>query len=1010
LPHEAYARPAILRSEVAVRAYAPPERDRPRPRGLPPVQTILVPDVETRTDPGQALLFGSAQIRTAAGRLVKEVLFHGEVTPAERTILERYVAEHSAANGGRLELLDRRRFLREVVWPIAYKARARVVAFNLPFDAARLSYAWVPARNGGFTLHLFDSVDASGRVWPDRFRVTVRVKALDAKRNFFSFGSPAELDEELKEDGHVWAGRFLDAKTLAYAFTDRSLSLDAAAAEFDLEVRKGDPGEHGVLTEAYIDYNRQDVEVTWQLHQALVAEWDRHPIDLPPEQGYSPAALSKAYLAAAGITPPSERSDVGLDRLGQAMTAYYGGRTECRIRGVPMPVRYVDFASMYPTVFSLLGLWDWATARRLASVDATKDARALLDATDRAVLHDPAVWRRLAGVFCRVRPTGELLPVRARYGAHGADGEVDPLTGSLAWTIGLNGLHAGTDLWYTLADLFVARLLGGRAPEILEAFRVVPEGRLRRLRPIKLRGADAVDPRTTDLFRLATEARARVKADEGMTAAERRRLAQFLKTFANGGAYGIFAEVRQLDPVSGGRMVAVHGLDPLTARVTTPEEPGAYCFPPLAATVTGAARLLLGLLQADIEAAGGAYVACDTDSLLIVSSEIGGLIACPGGPERKPDGVEAVRALPWAEVGGILAGLEPLNLYAPGTVPALVKIEAENFASDDASRPVHLWAVAGSSKRYVLYEDRPDGVVLRKASEHGLGLYRNPMPARPASDPAWSEAWPEWVDVAWRRLIAEATGRPVPPAPPWFDHPAVSQLPVSSPHVIGPFRTFNEGQPYDRQVKPFGFVLLGHRDPLAALPDDVGADVTPVAPFSSNPEALLDLPWFNRRDGRPVTVTSRRRPTPGAVRLSTIGDIIARYRTHPEHKSGDPRGGLGRRGSVGLLPRLEVEAVGYPVHIGKESNRLEEVEHGLITDPDEVYVEYRDERREWEAMLPALRGRRDELGWRHLAERSGLSERAVRYALNAGRVPHEPARTLLLRLVRLGDTANIDAR
>ena len=43
--------------------------------------------------------------------------------------------------------------------------------------------------------------------------------------------------------------------------------------------------------------------------------------------------------------------------LGYSMTAYYGGRTECRIRGVELPVRYVDFASMYPTVFVLLDLW-----------------------------------------------------------------------------------------------------------------------------------------------------------------------------------------------------------------------------------------------------------------------------------------------------------------------------------------------------------------------------------------------------------------------------------------------------------------------------------------------------------------------------------------------------------------------------------------------------------------------------------------------------------------------------
>ena len=997
----AVRREAALETRIAVRAYAPRDRDSHQRKRLNGPELVLVLDTETRVDHAQALLFGSYQLREATGRLRQEGLIHGELGSDEMAILRQYVAEHDSGTGGHLRLHSRRSFLRQVFWPIAYKARARVVGFNLPFDLSRLAYDWRRARNGGFTLGVFESVDAGGRVWPDLYRPAIRIKALDSKRNFHAFTAPARLDDDLREDGHVYAGRFLDLRTLAYTFTDRSLSLDTAAAEFGLAVRKAKAPEHGVLTPEYIDYNRQDTEVTWQLHQALVAEWDRHPIDLAPEQGYSPAAVSKAYLSAIGVRPPAERSDVGLDRLGQAMSAYYGGRTECRIRLVPLPVRYVDFASMYPTVFALQRLWDWVIADRLTAQDVTEGAQALLASLDREGLHDPAVWPRLAGVFCRVRPRGDLLPVRARYGAdHSRSvGDVGATpSGSLAWTIGLNRLDADTDLWFTLADLLVAKVLGGMTPEILEAFRVVPLGRSADLRPIRLRGSVAVDPTRDDLFRLATEERARVKASQ-LLEAERERLGQFLKTFASGGAYGIFAEVRQLNPVPGGQVVNVHGLWPLTARVTTPEEPGAFCFPPLAATVTGAARLLLALLQADLEARGGAYVACDTDSLLIVSSEAGGLIACPGSPEALADGMPAVRALPWAEVADVLAGLEPLNPYAPGTVPALIKLEPENFAEDDPVRPVELYALAGSSKRYAQYERGPEGIVLRKASEHGLGLYRSPLPRRSDDEPVWTAKWPEWVDVVWRRFIAEAEGLPVGSAPAWFELPAVSQLPVSSPAVLKPFAALNAGLPYEGQVKPFGFLLLGHLDPLAALPDGLDRSVTPMAPFSSKPDELLALPWRNRRDGQPLAVTTRPGGERGKVRLQTIGDVVAAYRLHPETKSGDPRGGRGRRGSVGVLPRLTVRAVGLPVHIGKESNRLEEVQDGLVSDPDDVYVEYHDERQEWEAALPALRALRDERGWGHLAEASGLSERALRYALNGGKMPHREARAELLRLV-----------
>jgi hypothetical protein len=985
-------RAAVLETEIAVRANVPRTRPQAPRRPAPRPTLVLVLDTETRTDAAQALLFGSFRVYELGGRLRQEGLFYpDDLSFNELQLLEGYVATHAADNGGHLRLLPRRRFLRHVLWPIGYKARARIVAYNMPFDCSRLAFAWRRANNGGFTLHLWDSIDEEGVLWPDRYRPTVRIKAFGSKRQFTSYGSPATLDPDLKEDGYVWPGDFLDLHTLVYALTDKSLSLDAAAKRFGLPAGKAETEEHGVLTEAYIDYNRQDVRLTWELHQVLTEEWARHPIDLAPEQAYSPAAVSKAYLREAGITLPAERSAVPADRLGQAMSAYYGGRAEVHIRRVPLPVRYADFTSMYATVFALMGLWRWVIAERLSAIGATGEAQALLAAATREALHDPAIWPRLAGVFCRVLPDGELLPVRARYGA--PDGRA---TG--AWTIGLNELVSRRELWYTLADLVVARLLGTTTPTILEAFRVVPEGRLPDLRLVHLRGTIPVDPAQEDLFRLATEERARVKGDSSLPWDERKRLAQFLKTFANGGAYGIFAEVRQLDPARGGAVVRADGLWPIEARVATPEEPGAFCFPPLAATVTGGARLLLALLQADVEARGGTYVTCDTDSLLIVSSATGGLLACPGGPERLADGTEAVRALSWAAVDEVLGGLGSLSPYKPGTIADLVKLEPQNFAVGDPTRPEELFCLATSAKRYVLYNRTDGGMVVRKASVHGLGLSRSPLRRNPDWDP--EKEWPEWVEVVWQRIIAEAEDRDPGPEPDWFGLPAVSQLPVSSPLVLSPFRELNEDKPYSAQVKPFGFLLAGHVDPLAPLPEGLApGDVIPVAPFTSKPGDLLSLEWRNRRDGSVLKVTTRPRGQPGHVRLKTHGDLVTDYRLHPETKSGDPRGGLGRRGSVGLLPRLRVVARGVPVHIGKESNHLDEVEDGIITDPDEVYVEYRDERREWEAVLPALRALRDERGWRYLAEASGLSERAVRYALNGATMPHRPARSPLLRLL-----------
>jgi hypothetical protein len=170
-----------------------------------------------------------------------------------------------------------------------------------------------------------------------------------------------------------------------------------------------------------------------------------------------------------------------------------------------------------------------------------------------------------------------------------------------------------------------------------------------------------------------------------------------------------------------------------------------------------------------------------------------------------------------------------------------------------------------------------------------------------------------------------------------------------------------------------------------------------MAPHGTDPAALLGLAWRNRRDGRPIAVTTGRRPRPGAVRLQTVADVVRDHLAHPEAKSGDPRGGPGRRGSRGLLPRLAVRATAV-AHIGKESNRLGEVGDGLVDDPDDVYVEYRDERREWEAAVPRLRRLRGERGWRYLAEASGCRSPSADILLrlaSAGRAPAlEPGRHL----------------
>lgn len=229
----------------------------------------------------------------------------------------------------------------------------------------------------------------------------------------------------------------------------------------------------------------------------------------------------------------------------------------------------------------------------------------------------------------------------------------------------------------------------------------------------------------------------------------------------------------------------------------------------------------------------------------------------------------------------------------------------------------------------------------------------------------------------------------LPPSPAWFRRPAVGQVSTTSWNLLSPF-VYSATRSEDR-IRPFNFMLVGHADPLAPLPLGLtAAHVTPIAPYSTRAASYLDLPWRNRVDGQPIAVTTRRGGGDEAVVLKTYRDIVRDYRWHPERKSGDPDGGVGLRTSRGLLPRRPVVAVGVR-HIGKETNRLDEVEEGLLDVSDDIHIRYVDERGEWERLVPTLR----EIGVKELARRTGMSERTLRSNLNSRRLPRREARTRL---------------
>ncbi len=890
----------------------------------------IVIDTETTVDATQRLLFGSYRFldlrdeNRSVGRCLDEGLFYGDDLPARDpeafAIVRQYAAEQMTdvdppRRPRPLKLLSRREFVDGPFWKAAYKAGALVVGFNLPFDLSRLAVGCSPARGsfkGGFSFVLWEYQDDDGHWRENPYRPRLQVRTLGPKGHLMQFSARRTPDaDDLVEVGgqkRTFRGHFLDLRTLSFALTNTSGSLDSACVDHDVEHPKLAVERHGIVTPDYIAYNRRDTKATGELLVKLLPEFEHHPLSLPVTKAYSPASLAKGYLREMGIVPALVRQpDFPRDKLAAALNAYYGGRAEARIRRAPVPVVYTDFLSMYPTVNTLMGNWAFITAERIEVVDATEETRDLLEHIQADDLFRPETWRKLP-VFTRIKADGAVLPVRARY---------DPR--ETGWNIGSNHFSNDEPVWYALPDLLADKLLTGRTVEVVEAFRLVPCGRQANLCPTKLLGVVPIDPTVDDLFRLVVEERKRVQGDETLPENERDRRSNGLKTLANSGSYGIYAQFDR-KAASRNEPVSVWNTDGSHFETTLPfvEVPGEFCFPPLAALITAAARLMLALLEQEVRKRGGRYAFCDTDSMAIVATKDGGLVPCPGGDRRTADGREAILALSFADVDEIVAAFAGLNPYDRTLVPgSVLKIEDENF-KDGERVQLHVFMV--SAKRYVLFNRNPDGsLAIRKPNQHGLGHLLNPIDPALRDDPASQDAW---IREVWQHVLEVDVSGDVRGVPDWFEVPAVTQVRISDAGTLRLFAELNADKPYADQIKPYNFMLSAQVSKFGT-PHGLNphAPFHLIAPFERDPSKWLGMKWIDRYSGREFAITlSDTASNVGTVQVKSMRDVVAEYRFHPEFKSQGGDGEACGKRTVGLLERRYVELTGSPTLIGKESN------------------------------------------------------------------------------------------
>jgi DNA polymerase type B, organellar and viral len=1004
--------------KLAIRVYPEPrsdetERTQKKLRHWRRPYRMLVFDTETRTDTAQALTFGSYRYYQH-GKCLEEGLFYGDDLPrGDRTKLETYVQQHPAGTDRRLgvrelRLLSRRQFL-EKLYDVGYDGRGLIVGFNLPFDLSRLAADFGNAKDkrfaGGFSLVLWDWVDRTGKRRINKFRPRIAIKHIDSKRALKGFtgtldADPVDLIPEGSESGEPlkgekFRGHFLDLRTLAFVLTDRGHSLASACKAFGVEQEKLTVERHGVITPEYIDYNRRDVEATAALAYKLLQEYDRFDVDLQETQAYSPASLGKAHLRKMGIAPILERQTFEKRYLGYAQSAFFGGRTSAHIRKVPVPVVYTDFLSMYPTVNSLMGLWSYLTAERIEILpgDVAETVDFLRTITPE-MLFDPLTWTRLPA-FARVIPDGDILPTRATYSLESND-----------YQVALNHLYAKSDdprdgLWYALPDLAASVLLTGRVPRIVEAFAIRPHGRLSSLRKITLRRTVPIDPATQDFFRTIIEERKRLANNPAISDEERKRLDKALKVLANATSYGIFAEMRREEALKD-VPVTCYGIDPdpFTCKVRNPERPGEYCFPPLASLITAAARLMLALLERCVTDLGGTYAMEDTDSMAIVATQRGGLIEREGGTYRK-NGKPAITALSWAQVAALAERFEALNPYDRAAIPgSVLKIEDDNF-DPKTGRQRQLWCLAISAKRYTLFLRDKGGepALLREGvnnkedrySEHGLGHLLNP--ADPQSDDR------NWIAQAWLSIVRRSLGL-LAKQPRFGKRVAAGRTTVSSPAVMKPLKTLNKDKTYDKQIKPFNFILSCH---VRKLGHPIGADPERfhlIAPYETDPRKWETMRWIDQysESGNCYRIsTSALHGSRTMARVKSYSEVLREYEYHPEAKCADASGAPCKKGTTGLLARRHISIDGL-IYIGKESNHLEEVEEGGVPSESDVYTVFNDPRRdEWlTKIVPKLK----RLMLSELEAETGLDRRTLQ-RIRAGQQHPQPKNAITLRAIAL---------
>ena len=691
----------------------------------------LVFDTETKSDDSKDLIFGSCGVWVNK-RLDKFYIFYNDnLRKSQINKIKKICSKYNVI------VIPRSKFVDDVFYPKVFQSRAKCIGFNLPFDLSRLATYHTNSRkhHNGFSFTL-----SANKQNPN-----IVIKSLNRKSQFIEFTKPLRKKYELKQE--LYKGCFIDCKSFTFSLTNESYTLESALENFECNLKKLEAKQHGIISEEYIGYNINDTLATYDLYRHAMKWYENYCLSKSENKLFSPASIGKGYLEKIGIKPFFKQNpNFSKEILGYVMSTYFGGKTGVMIRGVSVPVSYVDFTSMYPTLFVLLGMYRFLVAKKIDYNYTTNETQEFLNNIKLDDINKKETWKHLTTI-CRIIPDNDILPVRSRYGNKNTT------------NIGINHLKSmdNTSIWYALPDLVGSKIESGKTPIIQEAITFLPQGIQEGLQDIEvLKGIHVKSG--DDFIKQIIEERLHIKKNSDKQSQLNQNI---LKIIANATAYGIFI---QMDPkYKKNQKVMVHGLDSFDCAVDKTEIEGKYFNPIMAVFLTAGARLILSSAEKLVEKNKGYVAYCDTDSVFI-----------------SPKHVKLVQEF-----------FKPLNPYN-------ADVEMFKVEDDKKTKKIldNVLCIAISSKRYVLYDydEITEEIKIYKYSLHGLGHLKG------------IDGEKVWRDLI---LIFHHPERKDDILSKYKNKYAISQISITNYPMLTRFDEINKSRTYSKKIKPYNFATVG---------------------------------------------------------------------------------------------------------------------------------------------------------------------------------------------------------